>query len=202
MITFFLKNSYARNIQLPINLIAMLRTTFTLVLTFSCMAMYGQSIKEFHQLCNTVPLNSRFDAKTSSLQFEYDKYGYARSYRLPCDRLKTLYDLPIQKVLIHVDTDTVNAIKIFLPFDSTLPKRIEADLGPSETAWMAFEPGQLDTAGIIWDRRWFLDDYVVWFHCTRYIPLRGVARDDFMILALIPRIRKTGDSIGHTQEAD
>jgi hypothetical protein len=176
-----------------VTLISMFKTTIILALTFSYSVLQGQSIKEFYRHCNTIPLNSRFDAKNSSLQYEYDKYGYARSYRLPCDPVKMLYNLPILKVLLHVDADTVNAIKIFLPFDSTLPKRMEADLGPSEAAWMAFEPGELDTASIIWDRRWFLDDYIIWFHCTRYITLRGHAKDDWIILALLPRKRKSID---------
>ncbi|HEY0679372.1 MAG TPA: hypothetical protein VGD17_13880, partial [Chitinophagaceae bacterium] len=122
---------------------------------------------------------------------EYDKYSYGNTYRLHCEKVKTLYNLPIEKVLIHViENDTVNAIRIYLPFDSTLHKRIEAELGPSETAWMSFQPGDTDTAGIIWDRRWLIDDYIIWFRCTRYIPLLGESSDDRIILVLMPRIKR------------
>lgn len=169
----------------------MIRIAFIFMLTASFMEMRGQSVKEFYRLCNTVPLMSRFDEKTSSLQFEYSKYSYGKTYRLKCESIKTLYNLPIEKILIHViETDTVNSIQIYLPFDSTLHKRIEADLGPSEGAWMAFEPGKLDTAGIIWDRRWFMDDYIVWFRCTRYISLLGESREDKILIVLMPRLRK------------
>jgi len=166
----------------------MLRITFILTTFFCAIAVRSQSIKEFYRLCNTVPLNSKFNSKMSTLPYEYDKYSYGKTYRLQCEKVKTLYNVPIEKVLIHViENDTVNAIQIYLPFDSTLHKRIEAELGPSETAWMVFSPGQLDTAGIIWDRRWFIDDYILWFRCTRYIPLVGDLLDDKILLIRMPR---------------
>jgi hypothetical protein len=153
--------------------------------------VWCQSIREFYRLCNLVPLNSRFDAKTSKLQYEYDKYSYGNTYRLPCEQLKTLYNLPIRRILIQVvDNDTVDAIKIFLPFDSTLPKRMETELGPTEHVWMAFEPGKLDTVGVIWDRKWFVDDYILMMKCTRYIPLLGEEREDLFLLEIFPRPRK------------
>ena len=169
----------------------MFRLTFILAAFCFPLITSSQTIREFHRLCNSVALNSKFDAAHSTLQYEYDKYSYGKTYRLNCPNIKSLYNLPIEKVLIHViETDTVNAIKIYLPFDSTFHKRLEADLGPSEVAWMLFDPGQVDTAGIIWDRRWFVDDYIVWFRCTRYIPLLGEERDDAIIVALMPRNKK------------
>ena len=151
----------------------------------------SQSVREFFRLCNTVPLNSKFDSKLSTFQYEYDKYSYGKTYRLRCEKVKSLYNLPIEKVLIHVvENDTVNAIKIYFPFDSTMHKRIEAELGPSETAWMMFSSGVVDTAGIIWDRRWFVDDYIVWFRCTRYIPILGESKEDKILLVLMARARR------------
>jgi len=169
----------------------MLRLNLILTISFWTIATHGQSIKEFYRLCNTIPLNSKFNSKTTPLPYEYDKYSYGKTYRLNCEKVKTLYNVPIEKVLIHVvENDTVNAIRIYLPFDSTLHKRIEAELGRSETAWMAFPLGKLDTAGIIWDRRWFIDDYIVWFRCTRYINLLGEPGDDKILIVLMPHYRK------------
>lgn len=166
----------------------MLRIALILVSVVYTFAVRGQSIRKFYKACNAVRLNSKFDATNSPWKYEYDKYSYGKTYRLLCDKVTTLYDSKIEKILIHViETDTVNAIQIFLPFDSTFHRRMEADLGPSETAWMLFEPGRLDTAGIIRDRRWFLDDYIVWLRCTRYIPLLGEEKDNLLLITLFPR---------------
>lgn len=166
----------------------MLRALLILALFSAALCGHSQSVKDYYRLCNTIPLNSKFDLTKFPLPYERDKYSYGKTYRLECEDLKTLYSLPIIKILIHVvENDTVNAIQIYLPFDSILHKRMEADLGPSKDAWMAFEPGQVATSGIIWDRRWFLDEYMIWFRCTRYISLRGETKDDFIILNLMPR---------------
>jgi hypothetical protein len=68
---------------------------------------------------------------------------------------------------------------------------MEEDLGPSVGAWMVIEPG-IDTAGMILDRRWFLDEYVIVFACTRYIVLRGEKNKDDRIRITVSRKRKSG----------
>lgn len=168
----------------------MLRSILTIGLVVTALLIRAQSIREFNRLCYTVGPNSRFDATSIPLQKTYDKYVFGDAYLLPCERLKTLYGLPIQKILVHVNDDTVTDIRVHLPFDSTLPLRLEAELGPSEVAWMMFEPGKVDTADIIWDKRWFVDDYIIWFRCTRYIPLLGETRDDFMMLVVLPKRKR------------
>lgn len=163
----------------------MLRACFIFCVVCCAYPLYSQSVKESFPLCNVSLLNTKFDAKSSHYIYQHDKYSYGRTYSLPCEKLKTLYHQPVNKILFQVvETDTVDAIKIYLPFGSTFHKRLEADLGPSEPGWMMLAPGNTDTAGMIADRRWFIDDYVVWFRCTRYIPLLGEVNDDLIVLTV------------------
>jgi hypothetical protein len=147
----------------------------------------AQSIRNYIAECNTVLLDSRFDTKNPSLQYVYDRYSYGNTYLSPCNKYKSLYNVPILKTLIQVNEhDTVNAIKIYMPFDSTLLKGLESDLGPTEHTWMAFAPG-VDTTGIIWDRKWFVKNYIVFFSCTKYKALLGEANDDYIIVSIWPQ---------------
>jgi hypothetical protein len=168
----------------------MLRAYLILCILCCAHTLHSQSIKEFFRLCNVVYLNTKFDAKSSPYVYQYDKYSYGRTYRLPCEKLKTLYDHPVNNILFQVvEADTINAIKIYLPFDSTFHKRIETDLGPSKPGWM-LTSGDVDTAGMIRDKRWFIDDYIVWFRCTRYIASLGEPGEDLIVVTLLKKIKR------------
>jgi hypothetical protein len=165
---------------------------FLVILTLcSGMVVKAQRGRELYELIRPLPLNAGFNRSTTSLPRDDDKYSFTSgSYRL-ADNAKNLYALPVQKVLLIVYDDTVQAASIFLPFDSTLHIRMEDDLGPSMGAWMALEPG-VDTTGMILDRRWFLDDYIIVFACTRYIGLRGETTKDDRIMLTVSRKRRKG----------
>lgn len=162
--------------------------TFILISLFLVNSVKAQSVRNYLTACNEVALNSRFDTKNPSLQYVYDKYSYGTTYLSPCDKFKSLYNVPILRTLIQVnEQDTVDEIRIFLPFDSAILKGLEADFGKSETTWMAFMPGD-DTTGLIWDKKWFMKNNVVFFTCTRFKRLLGAeSAEDFMIVSIYPR---------------
>jgi hypothetical protein len=147
----------------------------------------GQSIKEFYRFCNIAPLNSKFSLQATPLPYENDRYGYGINYRLNCESLKSLYNLPIIRAYLQVTDDTVHAINIYLPFDTALIKRMEKDLGPAENAWMAFALERVDTAGIIRDKRWFTRNLCVILSCTRYMQDLSEPKEDIIRIAILQR---------------
>jgi hypothetical protein len=164
---------------------------FVLILTFLANLGNAQSVREYIGQCNIGLLNSKFDSSNYESIYVNDKYSYGKTFIFHCTKFKTLYDLPIVKTLFQVtESDTIDAIQIFLPFDSTLVRQLESDLGPPEPTWMAFQPGVIGTSKIIWDRHWFMDKYVISFRCTRYMPLLGETLDDYMIISVSPRVIK------------
>jgi hypothetical protein len=163
------------------------------VLMLACFTNLGiaQTVKEYVAQCTTKLLNSKFDSSNYASVYVSDKYSYGKTYLFACTKFKTLYDRRIIKALFEVtEADTIDAVKIYLSFDSTLIKELESDLGPPQPTWMAFPPGVVDTTHIIWDRYWFIGKYAISFRCTRYMPLLGETDDDYMIIGISPRIIK------------
>ncbi len=165
----------------------------SVILIVACLRTFvnAQSVKEYIGQCNIGLLNSKFDSSNYASVYVNDKYSYGKTYLFHCTRFKTLYDLPILNSLFQVnEMDTIDAIKLFLPFDSTLARRLDSELGPPEPTWMAFQPGAVDTSHIIWDRHWFMDKYLISFRCTRYMLLLGETPDDYILVSIHPRKTK------------
>lgn len=159
----------------------------------SFVSLKAQGIKEVLQSFTWIQLDVPFKKDTTHLRQDPDKYSLqSGSYLLPYT-IKTIYGRPIEKVLLVAYEDTARAICIFLPFDSLLHKRMEEELGPYEAGWMAFEPGETDTTGMILNRRWILTDHIVSFACTRYISLRGEKNEDDRIRIIISKRRNSAN---------
>jgi hypothetical protein len=145
----------------------------------------AQRMKEILEFAKTIPLNFPFSKDNSQLQRDFDEYSLQPdSYLLSCN-IRQIYGLSIEKVLLIAYEDTARAIKFFLPFDSSLHKRIEEDLGPSVGAWMAVDDEEIDTSTMIANRRWILPEYIIVFECTRYIKLLGQHKKDDRIMITI-----------------
>jgi hypothetical protein len=149
----------------------------------------AQSIFDVLKNCDTILLNAPFNKKATRLKADTDKYSLPGSYLLPF-QVKTLYNLPVQKVLLIAYEDTVRAVSVFVPFDSSLHKRLENDLGPSVGAWTESSSEQKNISNAFYNMRWMLDRYIVVLDYTRNMRLLRESDADDRIIITISRKRK------------
>lgn len=148
----------------------------------------AQGIQAFYQSCNPILLNAAFKKDTTKLVRDFDAFSLTSgSYRLNCAQ-NTLYGLPVEKTVLVVYEDTVRAVSIFMPFDSTLLERMETDLGTSANAWTAMNVENEDTIPKMQNKRWLLRNLVVVLSYTRSEWLVGEnVKDDRIIISLSKR---------------
>lgn len=162
-----------------------MRKIIALTLSLLCAHIpYAQSIKTFDYLLREYAFGSKPD--TSKLQKIIDPPSllYDVMYSIVNDGSKTLYGRPIQTIALGIMADTIAAITIYVPFDTTLHKEMERDLGIPEFGWMGFAPGT-DTTGIIWTRYWDLPSYSISFKCTRYQYQMGPVKQDLIVVSIL-----------------
>lgn len=154
-------------------------------LAFLCVhILCAQSIKTFDPLLDKYPLGSKPDLSSLRKIADPPSLVYDAMYSVRYDGSKTLYGRPIQNIAIGISDDTIASIALYVPFDTTLHKEIERDLGTPELGWMGFARGT-DTSGIIWTRYWDLPKYSVGFKCTRYQYQMGERKEDWIAISLI-----------------
>lgn len=147
----------------------------------------AQGMKEVLEFAKTISLNAHFSKNSTSLQRDLEEHTLQPdAYVLPCN-IKQLYGRSIEKVLLLAYEDTAHAIILFLPFDTSLHKDIEQELGPSVGAWSSVEDEPLDTSTMIAKRRWIRPDYIIVFECTRYNKLLGQTKKDDRIRITIAK---------------
>jgi hypothetical protein len=161
-----------------------------LALSMLCVhILSGQNIRTFESLLKTYPIGSRPDTSKLSTIEDPPSLLFDAMYLIKYDGSNTLYGRSIYSIALGVRADTIISINIYVPFDTTLHKEMERDLGKPELGWMGFAPGS-DTTGVIWTRYWDLPTYSVGFKCTRYQYQIGDVKDDLLAISLLPRRRK------------
>lgn len=151
---------------------------------------FGQSIKNFYNHCNTFFPKDKISVNPPNVTFSSEETFHRKFYHLNCKEYNNLYNRPVNKIIIVTNaSDTVEQIDIYLPFDTTLHKEMEKDLGASTLGWMAFNREEIkDTAHIIGNRFWFLEKVKIGFKCLRFNSWSGEKQEDFIIISILPKI--------------
>lgn len=166
------------------------RIFITAVLMQCASECLAQSVKDFYKYCSAPQIGEPVILHNARLKVDLDDIDtYQTSYAYLCDGLLTIYNRPIEKILIKVDTlNRLETIDIHLPFDSILHKEMESDLGKPEMGWMAKSEDDDASSPVINTRFWTLPKYRVGFRCTRYSYMFKINQRDYIVISLIANL--------------
>jgi hypothetical protein len=151
----------------------------------------SQTITQFLEGCNTVKVESKVDLHHTDLKKENYKDPYEIYYRFDCKQIKTLYGLPIQKIIVTTNKqDTVESISVYLPFDTTLSEKLRLELGIFEYGWMARLP-ETDSEKTLATKVWYFKKATIGLCYTRYKYLLGDIKEDLTVISILPRRRSS-----------
>jgi hypothetical protein len=117
---------------------------------------------------------TKLERNNPKLSREFYNDPFVIHYRLNTTGTTLLYRRQIERIIIVAyKSDTVQAIRIYLPFDTTLCHDLEAELGVPEYGWTVASANK-DLNGFLKDRYWYLPNYSVSYRCTRnqYVSVR------------------------------